>query len=391
MAPSRKLSPEDAAACIRARGVRYIDDSGLDRACPAYALGMRFVESMRNAETARTYGLHLNRLFTWCGRTGRDPLAMSQLDAAEYDAQLPTAWAEKTRKTNIAVVRAFFTIASKEGDGRPNPFRYFKVSAEPETETPALTSLEINRVLNLIADIADPSIGDMRDYALIFTGGRVGPRRKELARLVFSDLLTAGDGLDARLHRKGGGVDRIVLPPDAIAVLEEWRGRLEAYLGRQVRPNEPVFPSAGFRDCRLRAARRGSLEPLAPGRITSMVRDRFADAGLVGPRMATHVLRASAATIAWEHGATIEEIKLMLGHRHVATTWLYIRRISRPNPATRWSLDVRPMPGSPVPVAAPDPCAAASAEVLDRSQRPGETPAPSRLRRAIRRLGRSAA
>lgn len=345
MARRLAFTPDQYRSHIYQRALRYLDESGLDQSLPAFKFGVRFLESHRSVETMRGYASHLARFFTWCHERGLDPYAVGALDARTYEAFVERQQlAPASIKGRLATIRSFYRAAWENDEIARNPFRSIRLSARPLVETPALTAEQLNAVLDTIAAQPRISLHEQRDYALIYLGSRVGPRRKELRALTWADVANTVRGATVRLNRKGAKIDIIALPADALATLDSWKAVLEAALRRKVKPTEPVFPSIGYGGCDIRQARRGTLIPPSLQTITDTVRDRFADAGLVGPRYATHVLRASAATIAFEHGATMDEIQIMLGHQSQATTWMYIRRINRPNPADRWHLRVQPFP-----------------------------------------------
>jgi integrase/recombinase XerD len=341
-----ELTPEEERkrACAWAR--RYIADSGIDPKLRAVRFAKHtYLETIRNARTVRRYGLALGRYFSWCHERGVDPFEAKRSDADTFEVRIEGRdWAPKTKKNELACIRAFYTAAVDDDEIGRNPFSHIRLSAEAKYGTQALTPSAINRVLNRIADADAIGLVDQRDYALLYTASRIGPRRIELGRLRQGQLVQTERGPRISFERKGSDWDQIDLPADVAAVLDEWRCALEQALRRKVRIDDPVFPSIGVGLCDIKAGRRGRLHPMGLQAITNMCRQRFANVGLVGPRMATHVLRASAATIAYENGATIDEIQHMLGHKDQATTWMYIKRLNRPSPATRWTLDVSPFP-----------------------------------------------
>ena len=345
MPPRQNLTPAERRAKLFARAWQYLLEAGLDPASRPMVFAHVYLEGFGNAETMRRYGLALGRYFAWCRARGLDPFAAKRSDANVYNAHVTgLGWADETRKLEVTVARSYYRAAFEDGEAPLNPFSHIRLGAEVETETPALLPSDIDRVLDAIAAARPIRSVDQRDYALVYTASRVGPRRKELRGLCWGDLIAAGRASTVRFSRKGGLRDTINLPDDVVAVLDAWRGALAGHLGRRVRMDEPVFPSIGVNDRELRRARRGTLLPMCLQLITNTCKARFADVGLEGPRMATHALRASAATIAFEAGAALEDIQLMLGHRKLATTWGYIKRIRRQSAATTWTPRARPFP-----------------------------------------------
>lgn len=353
MAIRLRLTDDERYERVHARALEYLSDSGLDQSLPAYSFAVEHIKAYSNLGTMRAYGSHLGRYLGWCATQALDPFAATTTTASQYESWIDRrratgktkVLAASTAKSALAVVRSYYKAAWEDGLILSHPFRRIKLSAKPETETPALVPEDINDVLNIIARASPTRLIDQRDYALIYLASRVGPRRTELRSLEWVDVQDTSRGPRVRVRRKGGDVDFVVLPEDAHEILAAWRAALEKALRRRVDDHEPVFPTIGCGQWEIRLGRRNGLQKLCLQSFTDGVRARFADAGLVGARYATHVLRASAATIAWENGADIGEIQLMLGHKDQATTWSYIRRIHRKSPAARWSLDVLPFPG----------------------------------------------
>lgn len=353
MAMRLRLTDDEHYERIYTRALEYLSDSGLDQSLPAYRFAVEHIRAYSNLGTMRAYGSHLGRYLGWCAAQPLDPFAATTTTASQYESWIDRRratgksklLAASTAKTALAVVRSYYKAAWEDGLIPSHPFRRIKLSAKPETETPALVPEDINEVLNIMARATPVKLINQRDYALIYLASRVGPRRAELRTLEWVDVQNTSRGPRVRVRRKGGDVDFVVLPDDVHEVLRAWKAALEKALRRRVDDHEPVFPTIGPGQWEVRRGRRNGLQKLCLQGFTDGVRARFADAGLVGPRYATHVLRASAATIAWENGADIGDIQLMLGHKDQATTWSYIRRIHRKSPAARWSLDVLPFPG----------------------------------------------
>lgn len=371
MATRLHLTKEQAHERAYQRSAQYLAESGLDPTLRAYAYGLRYLAGYPNDNTMRRYALSLRAYFGWNHRNGLDPFQLVRSDVDQYVGFVGRCdYSPKTVKTHLAVARSFHRAAFEDGIVDRQPFRHVRVTADTEIPTRALTPEDINLVLNRIAG-GRPTLREQRDYALIYLASRVGPRRKELGLLCWEHLTDTARGSRVRFYRKGGGIDEIDLPPDARAVLGSLQRALQTAIHRRVRPAEPVFPSIGCGMYEIRRAVHGALAPMGLQQITNTVHDRFEDVGLVGPRMATHVLRATAATIAFENGATVDEIRIMLGHKDTATTWTYLKRLNRPSPASHWALEVLPFPGSS-PVGTATQLSLFSDAVLPRRAAPAE-------------------
>jgi integrase len=355
-APYRTL--EELLEITRNLALRYLIESGLDPAARAFVFAMKFLLRHENNQgTVRRYGPALRRYFKWCRSKGLEPTTVVPSDAALYRTYLQTLtfvpWGKTEPKrlegmtwsSELAAVKAYYGMLFKDGEIRANPFADLKISTKPKHGTPAFTIDDIDRVLDKIVAGRAITAYDQRDYALIVTGSRVGPRRKELRGLRWQDLPTSvrGDRL-VIAERKGGEPDEIDLPVDVRPLLMEWKRELAALIGRPVRDSEPVFPSIGVHCRDLSQARRGHLLPMSLQSITDVCHQRFAEVGLTDPRSATHALRATAVTVAFENGATIADLMIMGGWKSEATCWRYIKRLNRRSPAATWALAARPFP-----------------------------------------------
>ena len=150
-----------------------------------------------------------------------------------------------------------------------------------------------------------------------------GARRAELARLKISDI----DSQRMVLHIQGGKgrQDRdVMLSPKLLEALREyWRGlkrKPSQWLfpgGRSHTADRPITPKAVYYACCL-AARR---------------------AGLQGKNIHPHTLRHCFATHLLEAGADLRTIQLLLGHRDLEETTIYLHLSKRHLSATASPLD----------------------------------------------------
>jgi integrase len=120
----------------------------------------------------------------------------------------------------------------------------------------------------------------------------------------------------------------LALPADVSDALRSWRTVCEEALGRAAKPSEPIFPVVG-RSPAPGLDNSGSMVRLDPRSMTRLVANRAIDAGLDGPRFAAHALRATAATLAYHHGADV-----LRGH--VKSVVIAESTISPEAPAGSW-------------------------------------------------------
>ena len=301
----------------------------------------RHLRGLENLRTATTYCTGLKTFFHWCKVEVVDPLEMRPSDARLFRASLGHL-APNTRDSYLGAVSSLFNAMLDDDKADRNPFVRVRVRAPAvQTETPALTLAEYERVLGLIAtSIAhgDSSLVERRDYAIIYVAGRLGIRAISARLLRWRDWRPIGDRGELTVYLKGEKRLKLDVPPDVARTLEEWKVCLTAGAGRDMKPSDAVFPPIGSESELVRAAKGGKpLRTITGESLWAIVRGRFLDVGLEAPRMGFHVLRATSATLADEADVPIEVIQDTLGHASPETTRIYLKRRGRRMAADAWT------------------------------------------------------
>ena len=154
-------------------------------------------------------------------------------------------------------------------------------------------------------------------------------RRAELCGLKVKDYAERRGIKHLRVHGKGGRIRYVPVHPRAIRLLEEYldraghRDQAEGALFRPLRadshtPTRGLSPGSVYRNVVMHYARRLGI---------------FME--LLGP----HVLRATAATNALDHGADIAKVQEWLGHSNISTTRLYDKRKTRPEDSPTFKVE----------------------------------------------------
>lgn len=158
---------------------------------------------------------------------------------------------------------------------------------------------------------------------ILMTLYATGVRRAELARLKIRDI----DSQRMVIHVQGGKgrKDRdIMLSPKLLPALREyWRG-----LKRK--PTQWLFPGG----CSHTAER-----PITPKTVYYACRHAARRAGLQEKKIHPHTLRHCFATHLLESGADLRTIQLLLGHRDLEETTIYLHLSRRHLSATASPLD----------------------------------------------------
>jgi site-specific recombinase XerD len=136
-----------------------------------------------------------------------------------------------------------------------------------------------------------------------------GLRCIEVASLQLGDI----DMLDwfIRVVGKGGHERYLPLSEETIRAIRDYLGEYPASSGTLIRSY--VHPTDGIR----------------PATIGNLVSECMKAAGVKGrrsERRSAHSLRHSAAQHILDHGATIEQVREILGHRDLSSTAIYLKR-----------------------------------------------------------------
>lgn len=289
-----------------------------------------FIEGRESVNTARAYATAMRTFLDWCRGRGIDPLAITKQQASLFPASACRQLAPRSVALRVGAVTSFFSTLIDWDVRDDNPFARVKVkNTDVLTPTPALTLRELEELLStMAADFDDPARAFLarRDFTAIYLAARIGTRRIELFRMTWRDLRASRGTVTLRIHGKGGTTADTRLPDDVVEVLESWRAELTMRARRDLAPGDAVFPACHPGTTRLRIDRDGRVRPMALAFISQMVRGRMRDAGLEGERYSTHSLRATAATLAHESGASAIAIASLLRHRSLNTTRIYIKR-----------------------------------------------------------------
>jgi site-specific recombinase XerD len=163
--------------------------------------------------------------------------------------------------------------------------------------------------------------------AVMMTLYATGGRRAEVATLKVSDI----DSRRMVVHIQGGKgrKDRdVMLSPRLLHALREyWRCR---------RPHVYLFPSS--------SGHRGVEQPISDKTIWNVCRSAARRAGLVHRHIHPHTLRHCFATHLLEAGADLRTIQMLLGHRDLEETTIYLHLSQRHLSATASPLDALTFP-----------------------------------------------
>jgi integrase/recombinase XerD len=259
--------------------------------------------------TLEAYRSDLQQLGDFLTRRGIDPLAVSNVDLAEFVTELARggegrrAAAPATLQRKVACLRSFYRHLRREQILDTDPTRELR-PPRPRGRLPNVLSRdEINR---LLAQPLGDSPAALRDRALLETMYACGLRASEAIGLQLGELdLDAG----VLLTRGKGSKERIV--PVGSKAGETLRSYLRAGRPKLVglRDESHVFVNL-----------RGG--PLSRQGLYKIVQRHARTAGLEA-RMSPHTLRHTFATHLLAGGCDLRSLQEMLGHADIATTQIY--------------------------------------------------------------------
>jgi len=211
----------------------------------------------------------------------------------------------RTTARRLASMRAFYRYLLQKGLRNDDPTEGLDTPGLPRPLPHSLSEKEVEALLQA-PDVATPR--GLRDRAMLELLYATGLRVSELVNLEYSALnLRLGA---VRLVGKGGR-ERIV------PIGDEARYWLNRYLrGIHCDPDR----SKGER---LLFPGRNPGCPLTRQAFWSLIKRYAAQSGL-SDKISPHQLRHAFATHLLEHGADLRAVQMLLGHRDVTTTQIYI-------------------------------------------------------------------
>lgn len=292
--------------------------------------------SVKSLATARST---LDRFFSDPDKSPADYTRVDVLEFLQQSSTSPRNYGQQvgpaTKNQKMGVLTSFYRFASEyEVKGKPLfdkalPTRGMH-SFQRDISYHAMSSAELERFFLAIPD----TLKGCRDRALFLTYFWTTRRRSEIARLRWRDIEPAiivdKDGsrragylyrFTPKGHSRQVHTAELPLPAwNAIKTYLERSGRLA-----RMRPNTPIFMALKPGTGRPNHARN---EPLHGDYINRVFKDYARAAGLDATRLSLHSLRHTAASLRHQAGQNILEIKEVLGHERLETTYNYLQRMS---------------------------------------------------------------
>ena len=265
--------------------------------------------------TERAYEHAMAQFETFRVRKGCPPLTRGLIRQYIRDLKAARKSAAYLQR-QLSVLRSFGAWAVEQEYLAQDPARSVplpKLSTEYRRE--ALTADEAAR---LVGELRDVTATQMRDRLLVSLVLRTGVRLIELHRANVEDYVPKGSA-GGLFYIQGKGrvaTDSFVVIVPLVAKLFD---RCLGLRGLTV-PAAPLFVSAKPGSHGRRLSVRG---------IQAILTKYLERAGLKRKRLTAYSLRHTAATLALENGATVQEVQAMLRHASISTTQRYVHAARR--------------------------------------------------------------
>jgi site-specific recombinase XerD len=253
----------------------------------------RMIEDMqiRNLSpgTMKEYVFHVAR---FAKHFNKSPDLLGPEEIRQYQVFLLRERKFSTSTLNVALgaLRFFYTVTLR----REWALDHLRYPRRPKRLPVVLSQSEVYRVVS--------AVRNLKHRTLLMTQYATGMRVSEATRLRVEDI--DSKRMVIRVHQGKGKKDRYVpLTPTLLVVLRRY---WSAY-----RPKAALFPS-----------QQGG-RPLTPGSLTRVCVKAGRKAGL-SKRVTTHTFRHSFATHLLEAGTDLRTIQVILGHRSLRTTAMYL-------------------------------------------------------------------
>lgn len=262
--------------------------------------------------TRETYSKNIQRFAEWLSSEGIS--SPTRADVIRYRDQLAQEHKPATVHGYIVAVKLFFQWLAAAGIYPNIAERVKNAKVDPYHKKDPLTSKQAGKVLDSL-DLE--TLSGLRDYALICVMLTTGLRTKSIELANVGDLGTA-HGLPVLYYQGKGHQEK----GDFVKLSEPVRAALSRYLKARgdLLPSAPLFAST---------ANRNAGERITTRSISRIVKNALHAAGLSSDRLTAHSLRHTAATLAIENGATLQEVQQLLGHKNISITMIYLHDLER--------------------------------------------------------------
>lgn len=262
--------------------------------------------------TRQTYTRNARRFIEWLNSEGIN--RPTRADVIRYREELAQEHKAATVHGYIVAIKVFFQWLELEGIYPNITERVKNVKVDMYHKKDPLTSNQANRILN---SFNQETAAGLRDYAIICLMLTTGLRTQSICLANIEDLGTL-EGSPVLYYQGKGHNEKA----DFVKLSEPVRAALSRYLATRSETSSraPLFTSE---------AHRNQGERITTRSISRIVKNALKAAGLTSDRLTAHSLRHTAATLALQNGATLQEVQQLLGHQNINITMVYLHTLER--------------------------------------------------------------
>lgn len=279
----------------------------------AWATFLALVRGHRGATTVAQYVDCLARFLAWLAgeRLSHEAVPMSTFDAWQKWLRLTLRHGARWQMLQVAAVRNFYDWRHTRDMG-PNCARDLRGPRESARPARKYSQQQLRAML-VATQAYDNETERLRDTAMLLFLLATGARREEISRLDVHDLELARNTGMAHLHGKGAKGRDVPFEGPVVHAMTSWLLHREGL--PYLRDSDAVFVA-------VNGKRQG-------GRlVVTGIERRVAIAARIGGlrkgQWGVHRFRVTFATMLYDDGAGIEEIRRLLGHESIETTRRYI-------------------------------------------------------------------
>jgi integrase/recombinase XerD len=273
----------------------------------------------RPASTQRIYTGEVRSFLRWANKSSLNVVANDLRGYIESCRRQKLAPATIHRKA--VIIKAFFAFLQRENEILEDPLQFVEAPPCPPPGQPR--TLTSDSAKSFFGMTGGHSMASIRDRAMFLLMSATGLRISEVVGLSVRDVADADekDWKSLRIVGKGQKERVVHVSPEVWSVVLAYISRRQD----QLEGSAPLFAAT---------ARAKPIKPMAnDGRLSdSSVYERFkrlAKMAGLSPEASPHSLRHFFACEADAAGASVEAIRLALGHAGLGTTQKYLNRVRR--------------------------------------------------------------
>ena len=253
-------------------------------------------ELQRRNYSPNTIRNYIHAIEDFAGFFGRSPYYLGPNHIRQYQAHLfrDRKLTAQTIRVRTAALRFLFVKTLK----RPYLHEHIPFPKRPRILPTVLSPDEVQQLI--------ASAKNLMHRAMLMTLYATGLRRSELCQLKVADI--DSERMVIRVRQGKGARDRdVLLSPTLLETLREY--------WRWMKPRTYLFPGLvkGWR----------ADVPISP-KVVGMAVEAARERAGIEKRVTAHTLRHSFATSMLEGGADLRSIQMLLGHRDLADTAIYL-------------------------------------------------------------------